>query len=48
MTLPEARKRMDDIGVEIVTQTPDQFLATMRSDTATWEKLIRDFNIQAE
>ena len=48
MTLPEVRKRMDDIGVEIVSQTPEQFLATMRRDTATWEKLIRDFNIQVE
>ncbi len=48
MTLPEVRKRMDDIGVEIVNQSPEQFLATMRRDTATWDKLIRDFNIQAD
>jgi tripartite-type tricarboxylate transporter receptor subunit TctC len=48
MTLPEVRKRMDDIGVEIVNQSPEQFLATMRRDTAMWDKLIRDFNIQAE
>jgi tripartite-type tricarboxylate transporter receptor subunit TctC len=48
MTLPEVRKRMDDIGVEIINQSPEQFLATMRRDTATWDKLIRDFNIQAD
>ena len=48
MTLPEVRKRMDDIGVEIVNQSPEQFVATMRRDTATWDKLIRDFNIQAD
>jgi hypothetical protein len=39
---------MDDIGVEIINQSPEQFLATMRRDTATWDKLIRDFNIQAD
>ena len=36
MTLPEVRKRMDDIGVEIVNQNPEQFSAAMRRDTATW------------
>jgi tripartite-type tricarboxylate transporter receptor subunit TctC len=48
MALPEVRKRMEDIGVEIVNQTPDQFLATIRRDVTASEKLIRDLNIKAE
>ena len=48
MSLPEVRKRMDDIGVEIMNQTPDQFLAGIRRDVAAWEKLIRELNIKAD
>ncbi|MBI3938524.1 MAG: tripartite tricarboxylate transporter substrate binding protein [Betaproteobacteria bacterium] len=48
MTSPEVKKRMDDIGVEVVNTTPEQFLATLRQEVAHWAKVIREFNIKAD
>ena len=44
----EVKKRFADLGVEAVYSTPEQFVSFMRSETAKYEKLIRDAGIKVE
>ena len=42
---PSVRSRMVDFGVEPVANTPAQYAALLKSETARWHKLIRDLKI---
>ena len=42
---PSVRTRMIDFGVEPVANTPAQYAALLKSETARWHKLIRDLKI---
>ena len=46
--LPEVKKRMADIGVEVVNATPEEFAARLRADADKWGKLIRELGIVGE
>jgi tripartite-type tricarboxylate transporter receptor subunit TctC len=46
LVLPDVKKRMADIGVEVVNATPAQFAATLREDAQKWGRLIRDLGIK--
>lgn len=48
MISPETNKMMEDMGVEVINTTPDQFLETLRNEVAYWNKVIRDYNIRAD
>jgi tripartite-type tricarboxylate transporter receptor subunit TctC len=48
MSSAEERKTMDDAGVEVVNDTPEQFGAIMRKDLDFYSKLLRELNIKAE
>ena len=43
--LPEVKKRMADIAVEVTRLTPEELGALTRSDAEKWGKLIRDLGI---
>ncbi len=45
---PDMKKSMEAVGVEVYNLGPEQFLATMRKDAASWNKMVRDFNIRVE
>jgi tripartite-type tricarboxylate transporter receptor subunit TctC len=45
--LPEVKKKMADIGVEVVNTSPEEFAATLRADADKWGKLIRELGIKA-
>jgi tripartite-type tricarboxylate transporter receptor subunit TctC len=45
--LPEVKKKMADIGVEVVNATPDELGATLRADAEKWGKLIKELGIGA-
>jgi tripartite-type tricarboxylate transporter receptor subunit TctC len=45
--LPEVKKKMADIGVEVVNATPEEFAATLRADAEKWGRLIRELGIKA-
>ncbi len=47
LVLPEVKKKMADIGVEVVNETPEAFAATLRADADKWGKLIRELGIKA-
>ena len=48
MISPETNKMMEDMGVEVVNTTPDQFLETLRKEVTYWNKVVRDYNIKAD
>jgi tripartite-type tricarboxylate transporter receptor subunit TctC len=45
---PDVRKRMEDIGIEIVTNTPEQFREFLTSELARWKQVIEAGNITVE
>jgi tripartite-type tricarboxylate transporter receptor subunit TctC len=48
LALPEIRTRMDAIGVEVVTSTPEQLATQLRQDTERYGKVIRDLGIKLD
>ena len=46
--LPEVRKRMEDIAVEVSKSTPEELAAMTRADADRWGKIIRDLGISAQ
>jgi tripartite-type tricarboxylate transporter receptor subunit TctC len=45
MFLPEVKKRMDDIAVEVTKSTPEELGTLTRNDAEKWGKLIKELNI---
>ena len=43
----EARQRLEGLGMEIATDTPEQFGVYMRDQSVKWARLIRDARIVA-
>jgi tripartite-type tricarboxylate transporter receptor subunit TctC len=43
----DAKKRFLDTGAEVVASTPEEFAATLKAETATWSKVIKDAGIRA-
>lgn len=48
MALPEVRKRLEALGVEIIARTPAEFGQILRADTERWTRVIRDVGIKAD
>jgi tripartite-type tricarboxylate transporter receptor subunit TctC len=46
--LPEVKKRMEDIAVEVGKSTPEELLAMTQADADRWGKIIRDLGITAQ
>jgi tripartite-type tricarboxylate transporter receptor subunit TctC len=44
----EIRKRIEDLGADVVGNTPEEFGAAMRAESAQWAEVIRSANIKAE
>ena len=45
---PDVKKRVEDLGMEVVASKPEQFSAFIESDMAKWEKIIKNANITVE
>ena len=45
---PEVKKQVMDTGSEVVADTPEEFAAFVRAESAKWTKVIRDANIKPE
>ena len=41
LRLPEVRERFQAMGIEIAGNSPEQFAAFMRSETAKWGKIVK-------
>ena len=48
MNAPELHKTMEEVGIDVANDTPEQFAATLRKDADYYAKLLRDMNIKAE
>jgi tripartite-type tricarboxylate transporter receptor subunit TctC len=45
---PDVREKLAGLGAEPVGNTPAEFTATIRSETAKWSKIVKDAKITAE
>ena len=48
MSAPDTKSVMDNMGVEIVNTTPEQFQKKLREEAAHWTKVVRQYGIQGE
>ena len=48
VAMPEVSKRLDDLGFEIVANTPDEFAARIKTEMAKWAKVIHDAKLKVE
>ena len=48
IALPEIRAKLAEQGLDIATNTPEQFAASIKSETAKWAKLIREVGVKPE
>jgi tripartite-type tricarboxylate transporter receptor subunit TctC len=46
--LPDVQKRLDDLGFEIVANSPQEFAARIKTEMEKWGKVIRDAKIRVE
>jgi tripartite-type tricarboxylate transporter receptor subunit TctC len=46
MMLPDVKEKMEAIGVEPVSETPEQFARTLHADADKWGKLVRELGIK--
>jgi tripartite-type tricarboxylate transporter receptor subunit TctC len=47
LALPDVRRRLDDLGMEVVANTPAEFSAVIAAEIPRWAKLIKDAGIKA-
>jgi tripartite-type tricarboxylate transporter receptor subunit TctC len=47
LALPEVRKRFDELGIEVIGNTPAEFAAVIAAETPQWAKVIRDAGVKA-
>jgi tripartite-type tricarboxylate transporter receptor subunit TctC len=45
---PAVKKRLEDVGVEVVGSTPEQLAAQMRAETELWGPVIKAAGIKSE
>jgi len=48
LQVPEVRQRLQEMGADVVANTPQQFAAFMEAESAKWAKVIREAGIRAE
>jgi tripartite-type tricarboxylate transporter receptor subunit TctC len=48
LEMPDVRKRLTDIGLTPIGDTPSQFAATVKSDFDRWGAAIRKANIKLD
>ena len=45
---PDVQKRLDDLGFQVVANTPDAFAAQIKTEMEKWAKVIRDAKIKPQ
>jgi tripartite-type tricarboxylate transporter receptor subunit TctC len=48
VAMPDVQKRLDDLGFQVVANTPDEFAAQIRTEMEKWAKVIRDAGIKQQ
>lgn len=47
LALPDVRKKLSDIGMEVIGNSPAEFAAAIKTETPQWAKVIKDAAIKA-
>ena len=47
LAMPDVRKQLSDIGMEVIANSPAEFAAAIRAETPQWAKVIKDAGIAA-
>lgn len=47
LSQPEVRKRLGEIGMEVIANSPSEFAAAMKAEAPQWEKVIKNAGIRA-
>ena len=47
LSQPEVRKRLGEIGMEVIANSPAEFAAAMKAEAPQWEKVIKNAGIRA-
>ena len=48
VALPDVQKRLDDLGFEVVANSPGEFAALIKTEMEKWGKVIRDAKIKPQ
>jgi tripartite-type tricarboxylate transporter receptor subunit TctC len=46
LSVPEVRKRLGDIGMDVIASSPSEFAAVIKAETPQWAKVIKDAGIR--
>jgi tripartite-type tricarboxylate transporter receptor subunit TctC len=46
LALPDVRKRFDELGMEVIGNTPAEFAAVIKAETPQWAKVIKEAGIK--
>ena len=47
LAMPDVRKKLSDIGMEVIGNSPAEFAAAIKTETPQWAKVIKDAAIKA-
>ncbi|OGA25360.1 MAG: hypothetical protein A3I02_01005 [Betaproteobacteria bacterium RIFCSPLOWO2_02_FULL_67_26] len=47
MALPDIKRRVTDMGADVIANTPQQFTAQIKREATRWAKVVKDANIPA-
>jgi tripartite-type tricarboxylate transporter receptor subunit TctC len=47
LALPDVRRRFDELGLDVIGNTPAEFAAAIKAETPQWAKVIREAGIKA-
>ena len=48
VALPDVKQRLDDLGFEVLANTPDEAAARLKAELEKWAKVIRDAKLKVE
>jgi tripartite-type tricarboxylate transporter receptor subunit TctC len=48
LKMPDVRQRMDELGLDVVANTPDEFAAFQKAEIAKWAKVIREAGVKID
>jgi len=48
VALADVQKRLDDLGFQVVANSPEQFADRIKTEMAKWGKVIHDANLKVE
>jgi tripartite-type tricarboxylate transporter receptor subunit TctC len=48
MALPDVKEKLNSLGLKVVTEPPEYFAQTIKSDYEKYGKLIRDIGLRAQ